>query len=363
MQTSHKTIKIQGKKIGHGQPVFIIAEMSANHGQDYDKALAILHAAHEAGADAIKMQTYTPDTMTLDSDAPPFIIKGTIWDGQKLHALYSEACMPWEWQPLIKKEAEKLGMICFSTPFDASSVDFLSKHNFSTYKVASFEVVDIPLLKRIGLEKKPVIMSTGMASTEEIKEAIETLTQAGAPEIALLHCISAYPSPPESMRLKNIAELAKRFTLPVGLSDHSVNSVAAIASVTLGASIIEKHLTLSRKEEGPDSTFSIEPNEFASLVSDIRQLEKALAETGPRPLEETPSRAFRRSLFATKDIAAGEHFTEDNIKSLRPADGLHPRYFEFLTTQSASVAIAKGTPLSREHVEGELQINTNENKQ
>jgi pseudaminic acid synthase len=338
---------IAGKKIGHGFPTYIVAEMSANHRQDLAAARQIVRAAKECGADAIKLQTYRPDTMTIDCDNDYFRIKGTIWEGQNLYRLYQEAHTPWEWQPQLKDLAESLGMQFFATPFDATAVDFLQRMEVPAYKIASFELVDLPLLRCVARTGKPVILSTGMATLGEIDEAVEALRAAGAKQIVLLKCTSAYPAPPEDMNLRSIPHLSQAFGLPVGLSDHTLGIAVPVAAVTLGACLIEKHFTLSRKVPGPDSAFSLEPQEFQAMVAAIRLAEKAGGAVHYGVSEqEGQSRVFRRSLFVVQDMKAGEIFTGKNIGIIRPAYGLHPRYFEEVLGRKAGRDIVRGTPLS-----------------
>ena len=344
------TIKTpKGKRIiGPGQPAFIIAEMSGNHNQDIRRAYKIINAAAAAGADAVKLQTYTPDTITIDSDKKYFQVKvNDAWKGQTLYNLYKKVYTPWEWQPKLKKYAEKKGLICFSTPFDNTAVDFLEKIKVGLYKVASFEVVDIPLLKRIGKTKKPVIMSRGMASLSEIKLAIKTLKDSGCPAVAILHCVSSYPAKPEEMNLATIPDLAKKLKTVVGLSDHNLNSAVTIAGVALGAKIIEKHLALARADGGADAAFSLEPDEFGKMVNSVRTAEAA---TG-RPsygagIKESENITFRKSLFAVSDIKKGEKITEKNVKSIRPGHGLEPKYYDKILGKIVKVDIEKGTPFS-----------------
>lgn len=346
------SITIGRRLIGPGHPVYVIAEMSANHNQDFEQAVKIMQAAREAGADAIKLQTYTADTITLACDNPCFKIKaGTIWEGKQLHALYQEAMTPWEWQPKLKMIAEDLGLDLFSSPFDATAVDFLETMQVLVYKVASFEVVDIPLLRRIAATGKPVIMSTGMATLAEIEEAVCTLRAAGTREIALLKCTSAYPAAPEEMNLRTIPNLSETFQVPAGLSDHTMGSTVPIAAVALGACIVEKHFTLSRSVPGPDSAFSMEPHEFKEMVDSIRIAEKALGRVQYTPGErERHSRVFRRSLFVAEDMQEGETFTARNVRSVRPADGLHTRHLDEVLGTRARGPLKKGTPLRWEHV-------------
>lgn len=342
-----KSISITDRKIGMSAPVYIIAEMSANHDQNFDQAIKIIEAAKTAGADAIKLQTYTPDTLTIDCDNEYFKIKGTIWEGRNLYDLYNEAYTPWDWQPRLKKIAEGLGLDFFSSPFDASAVDFLEGIGVPAYKIASFELVDLPLLRKVAQTGKPLILSTGMASLEEINEAVQTFRAAGGSQLALLKCTSAYPAPTEEANLRTIPDLAQKFGVPVGLSDHTMGSTVAIAAVSLGACIIEKHFTLSRQTPGPDSSFSMEPDEFRSMVDAIRTAEKALGVVDYGVSEaQVNSRVFRRSLFAVKDIAAGEKFSAENIRSIRPGNGLHTRHLDEIIGKRATAAIDRGTPLA-----------------
>ena len=341
-------MRIGGKAIGPGAPTFIVAEISANHNGSYAQAGKIIESAKQAGADAIKLQTYTADTITIASDREAFRIGGgTLWDGRTLHELYREAGMPWDWQPRLKEAAEALGMQCFSSAFDASAVDFLESMNVPAHKVASCELVDLTLIRKMAATGKPLIMSTGMATIEEIDEAVTTARNAGATQIALLKCTSAYPAPPEEMNLRTIPELARRFNLPVGLSDHTMGIEVPVAAVSLGASIIEKHLTIARAQGGPDSGFSLEPAEFKAMVDAVRTAERALGTVQFGASErEIPSRVFRRSLFAVRDIKAGAVFTEENVRSIRPGHGLHTRYLAELLGKTAAIDIERGTPLT-----------------
>lgn len=341
-------LTIANRQIGPGSAVYIIAELSANHNQKFDQAVRILQAAKEAGADAVKLQTYTADTITLRSDKEYFRIKGgTLWDGRILHDLYQEAFTPWEWQPKLKEIAEELGMQLFSSAFDDSAVDFLEQMNVPAHKVASFELVDIGLIQKMARTGKPLIMSTGMASEDEIAEAVEAARVGGATQIALLKCTSAYPAPPEEANLRTIPELARRFDCPVGLSDHTMGIAVPVAAVTLGACIIEKHLCLQRSDGGPDGAFSLEPQEFKAMVEAVRAAEKALGSaqfsSGPR---EASSRKFRRSLFVVEAVKKGELFTTQNVRSIRPADGLHPRHLPEVLGKRAACDVERGTPLS-----------------
>ena len=342
-----QVIAIRNKRIGHPNLAYVIAELSANHHQEYSRALRTIEAAKQAGADAVKLQTYTADTITLKCDRESFRVGGgTPWDGRSLHDLYSEAYTPWEWQPRLKDAANALGLDLFSSPFDATAVDFLEKMDVPAYKVASFELVDLPLIKKIARTGKPLIMSTGMATTEEIEEAIQAARGEGATQIALLKCTSAYPAAAEDMNLRTIPELSRRFDVPTGLSDHTLGIAVPVAAVALGACIIEKHLTLSRSEPGPDSAFSLEPQEFKAMVDAVRVAEKALGEVhfGCSP-HELNNLAFRRSLFVVEDVKRGDLFTDENVRSIRPGHGLHTRHLPEILGQHAARDIERGTPL------------------
>lgn len=345
----HGNLKIGEKTIGPGYPTYIIAEMSANHNQSFERAVQIIKAAKKSGADAIKLQTYTADTITIDVKSRYFNIQGTIWDGQNLYDLYKQAYTPWGWQPELKKIADEVGLDLFSTPFDSTAVDFLEEMNVPAYKIASFEVVDIPLLSKVSETGKPIIMSTGMASLGEIEEAVNTIKKSGNHQVALLKCTSAYPAPHEESNLKTIMHLSETFGLPSGLSDHTMGGAVAVAAVALGASIIEKHFTINRENPGPDSSFSMEPDEFSNMVQDIRIVEKSVGKISYEITDkQKASIRFRRSLFAVDDIKAGENFTPMNIKSIRPAHGLHTRHYKDIIGKIASIDIVKGTPLSWE---------------
>ncbi|MBI5447034.1 MAG: pseudaminic acid synthase [Deltaproteobacteria bacterium] len=341
------SIRINGRAIGPGQPVYVVAEMSANHRQSFDHAAALVRAAKDVGADAVKLQTYTPDTLTIDSDGSAFRIDQAAWAGRTLYDVYSEGAMPWEWQPRLKKLAEELDLELFSTPFDPTAVEFLEGMRVAAHKVASFEIVDLPLLRRIGETGKPVLLSTGMASVGEIDEAVRTLRQAGTDQVVLLKCTSAYPAPPEEMNLRTIPSMAETFGLPVGLSDHSFDPAVPAVAVALGACLLEKHLTLSRADGGPDSSFSLEPEEFRRVVRSVRTAEKALGEVcfGPSP-SEAGSVGFRRSLFLVRDLREGELFTAENVRSVRPGQGLAPRYLELVVGRRAARDLTGGTPLT-----------------
>lgn len=338
--------------LGPGKPVYIIAEISANHNQNYDEAVRIICAAKDAGADAVKLQTYTPDTLTINCDKEYFRIgEGTLWEGRKLYDLYSEAYTPWEWYPKLKDVAKDLNIDLFSTAFDPTAVDFLEEMDVPVHKVASFEIVDIPLIEKMARTGKPLIISTGMATLGEIEEAVLAARKAGASKIALLKCTSAYPAAAEEMNLCTIPHLAEAFDVPVGLSDHTLGIEVPVAAVCMGACIIEKHFTLSRTKSGPDSAFSLELHEFASMVKAIRTVEKALGRVQYGVSElESKSRIFRRSLFVVKDVKEGEIFTEENVRSIRPGYGLHPRHLRQILGSRAAVNVERGTPLGWEMV-------------
>jgi pseudaminic acid synthase len=347
--TGNKIMNIQiGKRfIGDQYPVFIIAELSANHLQNFELAVKTIEAMKEAGADAVKLQTYTPNTITIDCDNEYFLIKqGTLWDGKTLYQLYQEAYTPWEWQTELQKLAENLGLICFSSPFDKTAVDFLEKMNVPAYKLASFEITDIPLIEYIAAKGKPVIISTGIASLVEIKEAIKACKGMGNKQIALLKCTSEYPTPLEDVNLRTIPDMIERFGTVVGLSDHTLGISVPIAAVALGTKIIEKHFILDRKLGGPDSAFSLEPEEFRTMVRSVRDSEKALGNVSYELTEKIKkSREFSRSLFVIEDIKAGEIFTEINIKSIRPGFGLPPKHLREILGKKAIEDIKRGTPL------------------
>ena len=339
---------IKDRVVGSGNRVYVVAEMSANHHQDFAQAVRIIEEAKNAGADAVKLQTYTADTITIRSDRECFRIGGgTLWDGRTLYDLYREAFTPWEWQPKLKDVANQLGMDLFSSPFDATAVDFLETMGVPAYKLASFELVDIPLIQKIARTGKPLIMSTGMATLEEIEEAVNAAERAGASQIALLKCTSAYPASPEEMNLRAIPELARRFGVAVGLSDHTMGITVPVAAVALGACIIEKHLTLSRQVSGPDSAFSLEPQEFKAMVDAVRTTESALGQASfGYSGQEASGRIFRRSLFVVEDVKTGETFTVRNVRSIRPANGLHPRHLPEVLGRHAARDIERGTPMS-----------------
>lgn len=332
---------------------YIIAEMSANHAGNIERAKEIIYTAKESGADCIKIQTYTPDTMTINCDNEYFHIDSGTWKGENLYQLYQKAYTPWEWQAELKEEAMKAGIDFLSTPFDKTSVDFLEDIGLEFYKIASFELIDIPLIEYIASKGKPIIMSTGMGTFNEIKEAVETVRIKKNDKIILLKCSSAYPAINDDMNLNTIIDMKEKFALPVGLSDHSMGSLAAIAAVAMGAQVIEKHFCLSRKIESPDSSFSMEPNEFRQMVNDVRILEKAKGTVNYGATKEEESNvAFRRSIFVVKDIRKGEIITEENIRVIRPGQGLKPKYIKSVLGRKAKDNIKYGTPLSFELLSG-----------
>jgi len=325
---------------------FIIAEISANHGQDLRKAIKLIHLAKECGADAVKFQCYTPDTITIDVNNKYFRVKHPKWGGQTLYNLYQKAYTPWNWFIILKKTARQLGLHFFSTAFDRSSLDFLEEVGVDFHKVASFELNDLPLIDYVGRTTKPLILSTGMASLEEIQEAVRTARKAGVKDLALLKCVSNYPADPEDMNLRTMEDMKKRFKCCVGLSDHTMGSTVPVAAVALGAMVIEKHFTLSRKIKTPDSFFSLEPQELKELVNNVRVAEKAVGGISyALSSAERASRKFRRSLFVVKDIVAGEKFSVENIRSIRPSNGLPPKHWDDLLGRKAKCNIKRGTPL------------------
>ena len=339
---------IADRVIGDDAPTYVIAEMSANHLGDFDRALRIVQAAAQAGADAIKLQTYTAETMTLDSEQAHFRIgAGTPWADQTLFDLYREASTPWEWTGPLMAEAAQLGLHCFSSPFDKSAVDFLSGHDVPAFKIASFEIVDVGLIEHAARTGKPLIMSTGMSTLDEIEDAVAAARRGGASGIALLKCTSAYPAPPDAANLRALATLRESFDVPVGLSDHTLGHTVVVAAVALGARVVEKHLTLARSDGGPDGAFSMEPDEFAAMVEAIRLTEQALgtAELAPDDAERATSQ-FRRSLFISEDVAAGEALSTANVRALRPGDGLAPKHLPDVLGRKAARDLPRGTPLA-----------------
>ncbi len=344
--------KIGNKFVGEGEPCFIIAELSANHLRKFELAVDTIKAAKEAGADAIKLQTYTPDTITIDSDNECFKIKGTLWNGKTLYNLYKEAYTPWEWQPKLQKLAEDLGLVFFSSPFDKTAVDFLEDLNVPAYKVASFEITDIPLIEYIASKGKPIIISTGIATLADIEEAVNACKRMKNEQIILLKCTSAYPALVEEANLLTIPNMADTFGTIVGLSDHTLGSSAAIASVALGAKVIEKHFILDRSLGGPDAAFSMEPEEFKEMVKSVRDVEKALGKVSYELSEKVEkSRVFARSLFIVKDMKERECITEENVKSIRPGYGMHPKYLKEIIGKKIRKDVKKGTPVNWELIE------------
>lgn len=344
----NQEIYLSGQRIGEGSPVFIVAEMSANHLQDYDRALRILHAAKEAGADAVKLQTFTPDTITLDSDAAPFQnADTTLWAKTTLYQLYQQAYTPWEWQPKLMEEAKKLGILCFSSPFDFSAVDFMAEMNMPAYKIASYEITDIPMIRKAARQHKPMIFATGIAKLEDIERALLACREEGNEDIILLKCVSGYPTPYEDVNLRVIPTLEHTFGCMMGLSDHTMGWAVATGAVAFGVKMIEKHLTLRRSDGGPDGAFSMEPEEFKAMVQNVRTLEKALGSPCYRLTElQRQERKDARSLFVVEDVAKGEPFTAQNVRSIRPGCGLHTMYYEEILGRTAACPIRKGTPLS-----------------
>lgn len=339
-------MKINNRIIGECAPAYIIAEMSANHAGDINRAKEIIRAAKDVGADCVKIQTYTPDTITIDCDKPYFHIGNGTWEGENLYHLYGKAYTPWDWHAELKAEADKAGIDFFSTPFDNTAVDFLEEIGIGFYKIASFELVDIPLIKYVASKGKPIIMSTGMATLAEISEAVDAIRSMGNNQFALLRCASAYPAITDQMNLKTMQNMAETFGVPVGLSDHSMGSVGAVTAVALGAKIIEKHFCISRDIENPDSSFSMDVTEFEQMVKDIRQAEKAIGCVSYGVAEQERSNiVFRRSVFAVRDIKKGETLTEENIRIIRPGYGMAPKYYPMALGQTALCDIERGEPV------------------
>lgn len=342
----NKQIKIAGRFVGAGLPPYIVAEMSGNHNHDLHRALKIVEAAKEAGADAVKLQTYRADTITIDSNNDEFIVKGGLWDGRRLYELYEEAHTPWEWHASIFEHARKIGITVFSSPFDSTAVDFLEDLEAPAYKIASPELIDLPLIRKVAATGKPIILSTGAATLEEITEAVEAARDTGCKDLILLHCTAAYPAPPEEANLATLSDLASRFNVVVGLSDHTLGTAVAVLAVGLGAGFIEKHFTLSRADGGVDSAFSLEPQELAELVRTSRAAQSAVGSATFGPTEsEAGVLRNRRSLYIVKPVAKGDVFTKDNVRSIRPANGLKPKYFESVLGKVAARDLAFGEPL------------------
>lgn len=347
-----KTFKINNRMIGEGYPAYIIAEMSANHAGSIERAKEIIRAAKEAGADCVKIQTYTPDTLTIDCDNEYFAITDGTWKGENLYGLYGKAYTPLEWQAELYEEAKRIGIDFFSTPFDSVTADFLEDMGMEFYKIASFEMIDLDFLRHVAAKQKPMIVSTGMSTLEEMKEAVEAIYETGNHQLALLKCSSAYPAVSDEMNLKTIQHMKEVFDIPIGLSDHSMGSLGAVTAVALGACIIEKHFCLGREIENPDASFSMTPEEFKQMVEDVRAVERAMGKPtyGMAPSEKN-NMVFRRSLFAVKDIKAGECFTSENIRSIRPGYGMKPKYQQDALTMKAGRDIKRGEPLAFEQVE------------
>jgi N-acetylneuraminate synthase len=345
-------IKINDRNIGEGYPPYVIAEMSANHNGSLERALATIEAAQRCGVDAIKLQTYTAETITMNCDSQDFIVKGGLWDGYKLYDLYKWAETPYEWHEAMFKYAKNLGVTIFSTPFDETSVDLLEKLNTPAYKIASFELVDLPLIKYVATTGKPMIISTGMASEIEIEEAVNTAYEAGCKALVLLHCISSYPAPIEQAQVSKVPALSKRFGVLAGLSDHTLGKTASIASVALGACLIEKHFTLNRSDKGPDSEFSLEPDEFESLCKDLKNTWLALGTTNfERQISEEVSKNLRRSIYFAKDLPINHIISSGDIRRVRPGYGLPPKYFEDLIGRKLLISVKHGEATKWEYFE------------
>lgn len=341
-------VRIGDHLVGPGHPVYIVAELSANHGGRLDRALELVATVAECGVDAVKLQTYTPDSLTIDSDAPPFrVAEGTLWSGRRLYDLYEEAQTPWEWHEAIFAAARAAGIDCFSTPFDEAAIEFLEGLDPPAYKIASFELNDLALVDAVARRGRTVVMSTGMATIGDIDDAVQTARDAGAAGIVLLRCNSGYPAEPGEMDLRTITDMIARWGVPVGLSDHTLGSSAAVASVGLGATMLEKHVTMARSDGGPDAGFSLEPAELRAFVAAVREAEAALGRVryGSSP-SERKSEAFRRSLFAVRDIAGGEVVTADAVRSIRPAGGLAPKELPRVVGRRARAPIPRGTPIT-----------------
>lgn len=346
------TIRIDNRPIGPDQAPYIIAELSANHNGSLERALETIDAAKQCGADAIKLQTYTADTMTIDCDAPDFMIKGGLWDGFKLYDLYKWAQTPFEWHQVIFEHARKRGITVFSTPFDETAVDLLETLNAPAYKIASFEVLDLPLIRYVASTGKPMIMSTGMASEVEIEEAVTAARDAGCKDLILLHCISSYPAPMDQANLRQIPKLAQRYGAMPGLSDHTLGTTASVVAIALGACLIEKHFTLSRADKGPDSEFSLEPADFERLCRDTKDAWLALGKAGfERQKAEEGNKIFRRSLYIVKDMKAGDILTPENLRRIRPGLGLAPKYYQEALGSRIKYDLPKGTALQMHHLD------------
>lgn len=350
---TRKAVTIAGRGIGPDSPPYIVAELSANHNGDINRAFAIMEAARDAGAHAVKLQTYTADTITIDHDGPGFVIEGGLWDGRRLHELYQEASTPWDWHRALFDKGHELGIAVFSSPFDETAIELLESLQAPAYKIASFELIDLPLIRRAAMTGKPLVMSTGMANLAEIEEAVSAARDAGCDELILLHCVSSYPAPADQSNLRTIADLAKHFDVITGLSDHTLGTAVSIAATALGAPFIEKHFTLRRSDGGPDSAFSLEPAELEQLVEGTLTAWQALGRVNyDRTESERGNVQFRRSLYAVADILEGELLTARNTRSIRPGFGLPPKHLPEILGKRAARDIPRGTPLAFSMIAG-----------
>lgn len=347
-----RRMRLDGRMIGPDVPPYVVAEMSGNHNGDLNRALAIIEAAAASGAHAVKLQTYTADTMTIDHEGPEFVLHDGLWAGHRLHQLYQEAHTPWEWHEALFRRGRELGLTVFSAPFDSSAVDFLESIDCPAYKIASFELIDLPLVAHVASTGKPMILSTGMAEWEEIEDAVHTAREAGCEQLGLLHCVSGYPTPPEDANLLTIEAMARRFQCPVGLSDHTIGTAVSVAAVALGAAVLEKHVTLRRADGGPDARFSLEPSELADLCVAAQTAWTARGEVkqGPTP-SERGNRSLRRSLYVVHDVPAGTILTAEHVRSIRPANGLPPRYLADVLGRRTTRDLQRGTPFALDMVE------------
>ncbi len=349
--TTMKRVEIAGRAIGSDAPPFVIAELSGNHNGDLGRAMRLVEAAAHAGADAVKLQTYTADTITIDHDGPEFLIKGGLWDGRRLYDLYQEAHTPWEWHEALFARGRELGMVVLSSPFDTTAVDFLETLDAPAYKIASFEIIDTPLIRHAAATGKPLIISTGMARRDEIADAVAAARETSDAGLVLLHCTSGYPTPPEDSNLRTIPDLARTFDAVTGLSDHTPGIAVSMAAIALGAAVIEKHVTLARADGGPDAAFSLEPDELKALVEGCRQAHAALGSVrGDPSLSEAGNLVLRRSLYAVTDIGQGEVFSTANVRSIRPGHGLAPKLLPDVLGRRAATNLSRGTALKPEHI-------------